>query len=818
MSSTYLIQSDLTTTPTIAPTPFKFPLDPFQQHAVSAIQQEHNVLVCAKTGSGKTLVGEYQIHYSLAKEKRVFYTTPIKSLSNQKFYDLVREYPSASVGIMTGDIKFRPDAQIVIMTTEILRNLLYKKGSQTEHLGLTASLSTEGLDAVIIDECHYIKDPDRGQVWEETMILLPPDVKLVLLSATLDRPELFAAWLGALKERPIHLIQTAYRIVPLTHTLLIGERFVPLMDAREVFDDRIYKEWLTGKAQAIVDHKAFQAKVKAQRVLGIEGTIDGKTRPKDFTHSLNETIGLLQRTEKLPALFFVLSRKGCEEYASKISHDLLTSSETNDVTHIIGFHLSRYKSLSTLPQFHRISDLLKRGIAFHHSGLLPLLKEIVEILFTKGLVRVLFATETFAVGLNMPTKTVVFTGLKKYDDSVGGMRLLRTDEYIQMAGRAGRRGKDVEGLVVYLPDRDPIELAEMRQIMKGAKTPIQSRMDFHYDFILKTLQTGTIKWLSLMEQSYWFRQRMLQIEEVRQDIEQSRKEIGEIQVQVDTKIFAELEEKTALETGVKTATNKAQKEFQRKLGQWNNSHVGPKYVIGAKLFGRYNILVDQVKRQEADLKMLEAHSEHIGPAVEFLKRAEFLHDNATTLSRDSLTLHGILATEVNEGHPILLPELYLSKKAHGLTGEELVCLLAAFLENTKRAEDEGKQTSVAGLEVSAAVKECLLTVDSMAAHFSKMETSISSTLSSDDFWNLTLDWIEPVRLWLEGEHIARICTNYGIFEGNFTRGILKIGNLLDEWLAIATFCENPEQIEKIVAIKPVLIRDIIMPDSLYLRI
>ena len=242
--STFLVTPDLSKAPEQLPVhPYLFPLDPFQQHAVCAIANNENVMVCAKTGSGKTLVGEYQIYHSLSKGKRVFYTTPIKSLSNQKFYDLKQQFSEATVGIMTGDIKFCPDAQIVIMTTEILRNLLYKKGTTTEHLGLTASISTEDLDAVIFDECHYINDKDRGNIWEETMILLPPHIQLVLLSATLEHPEYLAEWLGNLKQKRIHLIETQYRIVPLTHYLLgPNEKFITLMDAKEVYHEKAYKD------------------------------------------------------------------------------------------------------------------------------------------------------------------------------------------------------------------------------------------------------------------------------------------------------------------------------------------------------------------------------------------------------------------------------------------------------------------------------------------------------------------------------------------------------------------------------------------------
>jgi superfamily II RNA helicase len=190
--TSYPIQPDLSVPPADLPAnPLPYSLDPFQQYALKAIYQNHNVGVFAKTGSGKTAVGEMAIHKALGEGKRIFATYPIKSLSNQKFSDLTKQFPSYTVGILTGDIKFQPDAQILVMTTEILRNLLYKQGTKTQSLGLTASLSLDNLGVVIFDECHFINDPDRGKVWEETMVLIPPTVQLILLSATLDKPELF---------------------------------------------------------------------------------------------------------------------------------------------------------------------------------------------------------------------------------------------------------------------------------------------------------------------------------------------------------------------------------------------------------------------------------------------------------------------------------------------------------------------------------------------------------------------------------------------------------------------------------------------------
>ena len=824
-STAYLRIPDISTKPaaTLMPDsiPFSFPLDPFQEHAVSAIHQGHNVLVCAKTGSGKTLVGEYQIEHTLAKGGRIFYTTPIKSLSNQKFHDLKGAYGSrATVGILTGDIKFCPDADIIVMTTEILRNLLYKKGTATEHLGLTASLSLDRLDAVIFDECHYINDRDRGKVWEETMILLPRDVRLVMLSATLDHPELFAAWLGDLKEVPIHLIQTNYRIVPLTHTVIGRQsdgqiKLLPIMDAAETYYDKTYTDWLRerdARLKAADDYKSLVKTTKAGGSGDHVGGVAGKVRPVAFVHQMNELVDYLATKELLPAIFFVLSRKACEAYADKVAATLLTSSEAAALNHIISFHLHTYKELETLPQYHHIRDLLLRGIAFHHSGLLPVLKEIVELAFSKGFVKVLFATETFAVGLNMPTKTVVFTGLTKYDSATEGMRLLRPDEYTQMAGRAGRRGKDKTGLVIYLPDREPLDAAEMRAIMRGQRQPVESRMDFHYDFILKTLQCGSVKWLEIMERSYWFRQRQEQLTACRGELAAAEKARGELGITATE--LADCAAADQLEETIGNSTNSRRKAAQRALAAWKESHTGTRWANMRRLHTAYKALEATIAARKEDIAFLEAHAVGIEPAIRFLRQIDFLKEDgasAKDLGPGNLTVRGILATEVNEGNPILMTELFLSERAHGLTGEELVQVLAAFLE----LDEKSAAAPVASLRIGQPVKDV---IGWLAGAAGELAAGEPAGISQRTYWQLSTAWIEPVGRWLAGDHIAAICSDSGIFEGNFTRGILKIGNLLDEWLALATYCQHTSQIEKVGTIRPLLIRDVVVPDSIYLKL
>jgi superfamily II RNA helicase len=563
----------------------------------------------------------------------------------------------------------------------------------------------------------------------------------------------------------------------------------------------------------------YKDKVKAVKGAqdGHKGGVGGKTTAVSFVHQMNEMVDILQKREALPAIFFVLSRKACELYASKVSATLLTSSETAALSHIISFHLHTYKALETMPQFHIIRDLLLRGIAFHHSGVLPVLKEIIEIAFSKGFVKLLFATETFAVGLNMPTKTVVFTGLKKYDSATGGMRMLRPDEYTQMAGRAGRRGKDKFGLVVYLPDRDPATVGEMKAMMKGGKPALTSRMDFHYDFLLKTLQSGgscgtaieTPRWLQIMEQSYWFRQRQKCLAASKADLKILQEKLSAIVLSPEEE--TECAKFEHLQTQVANSYNAKKRQAEKHLNDWQTEHSGAKWTNAKRLFKTKKNLLGEMEKEMEIVRSLEAHGDGIKPVVEFLKKIDFLSGaEPEALTSKNLTLKGILATEINEGNPILMTELFLSGKVHDLPGRDLIAILACFLDR----DEKEAEPCLASLGVSPEVVGCLEFIDDLGYNFQKM----AGTSCPEGYWDLTTQWIDPILRWFDGDHIAAICADYGIFEGNFTRGILKLANLLDEWLALATYCQHTGQIEKIGELKALLVRDVVVPDSIYLRI
>jgi superfamily II RNA helicase len=798
--------------------------DRFQKFAIEAIERGDNILATCATGSGKTFIGEYQIAKSLQRGGRVFYTTPIKSLSNQKFHDLKELFPEASVGIYTGDIKFRPDAQILILTTECLRNMLFKKGTATEKIGSSSELSLDSLDAVVFDEVHYINDPDRGHVWEECLMLLPPEIHLILLSATLNSPELFAKWLGDLKQKPIWLISTLWRAVPLEHCV-IGEnnKLEVIYDSKEQFQTDVYRNWLAKRRGEQLAHDKFKEKVKDARRSGVEGSISGKVRPKDFIHEMNECLEDLEKKGNLPAIVFQFSRKGCETLASKVRHTFLDNNDCAVVKHIWDFHLSRYMDfLEKSPQYHTLRELACRGIAYHHSGLLPFLKEILEILFNKGYIKVLFATETFAVGINMPTKTVIFTNLDKYTD--GTMRPLRTAEYIQMAGRAGRRGKDTRGIVIYLPQREPMEPYDLRAVVCGQGSTFSSRMTFHYDFVLKLANTEKENiYSSLIEKSYWYCLEIEARKQVEAELNTLKNRLKEPLLLTDEqkeecRMKEELEFQLVNPSG--SLSQGKRKVIQKELQRWKDDH---KSSIWDPLLARYNKrrdLEEEVVKLESIVSSFAADRESLlsSPVQE---RIRFLQlEECGYVDMDGrLSKSGRLATEINEGHPFLMTELFLRLCEYSkLVPEEqysksdILTILSLFLGESKEESNKPPEE----LDVPTKVRKEILKIYSDAKKFLDLEKE-----KDFEFWELSTEWVEIISEWVkEGseETFGSVANVFGVFEGNVQKALMKLSNLVEEMEALATLTGELEILKLLEGSREIILRGSVLAESLYLRL
>ena len=421
-----------------------FALDPFQEQACHALAKGKGVLVAAPTGAGKTIVGEFAIHLALEKNQKVFYTTPIKALSNQKFAELVARYGPERVGLLTGDTNTNSEAEIVVMTTEVLRNMIYANSDSLIELGF-----------VVMDEVHYLADRFRGAVWEEVILHLPKDVKLVSLSATVSNAEEFGAWLEEVRG-DTEIVVSEHRPVPLDQHVLFGDELMELFAAGSK-NQRVNAELVQKHSSKLRIPIGKYTKGKKPK-----GELDRRFSriPKI---SKPEVVEILEENDLLPAIFFIFSRVGCDA-AVRACHQygvrLTTREEQAEIRYLVEEKVASIadEDLATLGYFEWLSGL-ERGVAAHHAGMLPAFKEVVEELFLRKLVRVVFATETLALGINMPARTVVLERLDKFN---GESRVQITPgEYTQLTGRAGRRGIDTLGhsVIQWSGNLDPASVA-----------------------------------------------------------------------------------------------------------------------------------------------------------------------------------------------------------------------------------------------------------------------------------------------------------------------------------------------------------------------
>lgn len=370
---------------------YEFKLDSFQERAILSLENGQSVLVSAHTSAGKTVVAQYAIAMALRDKQRVIYTSPIKALSNQKFRELQQEFKD--VGLMTGDVTINSGASCIVMTTEILRNMLYKGSEITREMAW-----------VIFDEIHYMRDKERGVVWEETIILLPNTVKYVFLSATIPNASEFAKWICRIKSQPCNVIFTLFRPVPLQHYVYVSgsEGIYLVVDEKGNFKSENYN-----KAISVLSNE-----------LNLDKIFDKRSKKKQGTESdVKKIISLIKDKNLDPAIIFAFSKKDCETNAMSLMKMDLTTDEEKEVIEKI--YKNAISTLSEedqqLPQIQMILPLIKKGIGIHHGGLLPIVKESIELIFQEGFIKALFSTETFSMGINMPAKTVVFTNIEKYD-------------------------------------------------------------------------------------------------------------------------------------------------------------------------------------------------------------------------------------------------------------------------------------------------------------------------------------------------------------------------------------------------------------------
>ena len=429
---------------------FPFELDDFQKDACNCINEGKSVVVCAPTGAGKTVIAQHAIHRALEEGKRIFYTTPLKALSNQKFYDFGEKYGVENVGLLTGDTSINRSARIVVMTTEVFRNMLYGT-----NFGAVAD-NLKDVKYVVLDEVHYMNDEQRGTVWEESIIYSPSNVQIIALSATVANSQQLCDWINTVHAGTAH-VYTDFRPVPLRHYYFDSSKpteILPLLTPEGRLNKRI-------KPEKKMSFHSRQAKKQ---------------------NTVKDVIKVLHCKQMLPAIFFTFSRKKCDENMEKCSDiNLITQEEARQIREEIQEFLKEHTYLAN----NKNLEYLYNGVASHHAGLLPAWKLLVERLFQKGLIKVVFATETLAAGINMPARTTVISAISKRTDS--GHRMLTANEFLQMSGRAGRRGMDKIGYVVVMGTQfqSPDEVADL---VRSSSNPLESQFSPGYSMVLNLLQ------------------------------------------------------------------------------------------------------------------------------------------------------------------------------------------------------------------------------------------------------------------------------------------------------------------------------------------
>ncbi len=772
---------------------FPFQCDPFQLHAFNSIEQGKHILVSVPTSSGKTCCAEYAIYHHIRNNKRIIYTSPIKSLSNEKYKEF-KDKNICSVGLLTGDNKINPDADLIIATAEILRNALFqlKENADSEQTNILNNVG-----CVIMDEVHFINEPERGNVWEESLILLDDSIKLVLLSATIDRVTEFAKWIQSIKKTQLSLIQSNRRIIPLSHSIFIDDtdkkegKLFTILDNNDKFMEDVYYEG-----------KKLYEKLKK----------DDKNKLPEITQ-INSLVKFLIKNDLTQTIFFSFSRNKCESYADAVHGHLIDGEQQIEAMDIFDKNIEPYKKIyENLPQFIKVRQLIQKGVAFHHSGLIPILKEIIEIIFKKGLIKILFATETFAVGVNMPTRSVVFTNLSKTTNT--GRRFLNTAEYKQMSGRAGRRGLDTTGTVILMTMYEYPDLNDLKSVMIKTMPHISSKFKIDYNFYLKSLNSTNTDPVNLFKSSLLSSELNSFYVTDKKLYEETEKKLNETielhKINSDTYALCEkiyTQNNTQSNFGFTIKLSQKQKKELDKLKSSVNPETYNKYL-------EIKSLKEELKRYENSIVSYNEYLEsELNKINHILNNFKLLESNELTL-----TPKGIIASLVNDCNGILLSEIISRGILDKLDTYEIVAIISIFASPPKSDDDD--------IYVSTHLNKEYKEVINIINEYNKKEKEEGFNLENQEYWYITNKYIDLTLNWVKTDlkesnklRQTTIELLYHIeeYEGNFVKNMLKIYNIISNLKTICNIVKNFELLQKIEKVDEILLKDIVNVNSLYLK-
>jgi superfamily II RNA helicase len=808
---------------------FPFELSDFQKYSIQAILEGNHILVTAHTGSGKTLPAEFAIEHFVAQGKKVIYTSPIKALSNQKFHEFSKKFPNISFGILTGDIKFNPEADVLIMTTEILRNTLLQKNVDKKDDSNNVSLQFEmdfenELAAVVFDEIHYINDKDRGKIWEESIMFIPSHIQLIMLSATIDKSETFAKWIEDVKitdehNKIVYLAPTDHRVVPLKHYFYTTMPQGPFKNIKDKEFIKFINEFLHKPIPA-KDSKNKLHRENHEKVRKLLNYISKNNCHIKPAFVLNQLTNYLNNNNMLPAICFVFSRKGVEKLAQTINVSLFEEDSTIPSTiryecEQILRKLPNHKEYTSLPEFEMIMKLLVKGVAIHHSGIMPIYREMIELLFAKGYIKLLFATETFAVGINMPTKTVIFTGFEKFNGS--SMRMLYPHEYTQMAGRAGRRGLDTIGHVIHLSNLFSLPFAhDYELLLNGNPQTLTSKFNISYNLVLNFLQVDG-NTLDFAGKSMSNGEIQKSIQSTKQQIENLKNDL--IKKEINPTYEYVMSNKDNFETYIKltddlkSSKQKQKKQIQRTLENIanGNKHFKTQMVQFQSMLDIKN----EITNNQQYLENLNNHFHNsFNNIVKFLQSFDYINSDGAIHEK------GNIATYIQETHCLAFTDLLVKYNYFKeYSANEIAALLSCFANI--RVKDDLKIFNTNKLTSNPQFNSLL---DSLKITYENYITEeLRYNIETNDSVSYMFEMVNPILEWCnsEDEQTCKSILNkcqmeYTVFPGEFIKAILKINNMVNELKSVAEYMGNIELLHKLSLIPDLTLKFVATNQSLYI--
>jgi superfamily II RNA helicase len=814
---------------------YSYELHDFQKWSIESIVGGNHLLVCAPTGSGKTMPGEFALDFFHSKGKKTIYTSPIKALSNEKFYNFTQKYPHISIGLITGDIKTNPDADVLIMTTEILLNKLYQVKSTTPFS--TSSISFEmdienELGCVVFDEIHMINDESRGHVWEQCIMMLPKHVQMIGLSATLDDPERFAYWLenkGNLNpssfnnEKIVYLAKKQIRAVPLIHYSFITvttsiDKAIKDKEVREEIKKFINKPHIIQDAKGTFNDANYQNMNKMLKLFE-KNHVYVKRQ-----NVLNKVCEYLFQNEMLPALCYVFSRKQLEKCAEELTTNLLEFDSKIPYTvdrecEQIIRKLPNYEEYLHLPEYVNMVKLLRKGVGIHHAGLMPILREMTELLFAKGFIKVLFCTETMSVGINLPVKTTIFTDVFKFNGDI--IRNLYSHEYTQAAGRAGRLGLDTVGHVIHLNNifRN-IDSVSYKHMMSGKPQILTSKFKISYNLLLNLIDIGDTNLVEFAKKSMVTNDLDNQMKEIFDKISKVSDEFEKFEVFKSNlrTPHSIVETYIELQNTKNKVVNKKRKEVERQIQQIQDEY---KFIENDKVsYQKIYIKQKEYKDLEQEYNQLNKYFQSgVNTVLTLLKSKGFIHDTqvSTTNNNDlKLTIKGKIATQLREVHCLVFAVFLEGNMLDDFTSRQLVLLFSCFTNISVQTEVK----DIIPKSNDKIVNENLLVIDNMYQTYKEEE--VLQGINSGIDYNIQYDLLQYMNDWCESECIEdcklilqKIGLEKEIFLGEFVKALLKINNIASEMEKIAEFMGNIRLLSKLKEIPGMLLKYVVTNQSLY---